>query len=225
MECQARQIQPMTGKTAERQVSYSTDNTYATLNSLCDTTRNIWIVFHGIGYLSRFFLRYFDELPAKEHYLIAPQAPSKYYLGTAYRHVGASWLTRENTRTEIENVLRYLDAVYRAEDLPPDRKLVIFGFSQGVSIATRWMASRKIPCDSLILFAGSVPEELTPADFDYLNPETMILSVAGNRDEFLKGERREKENEKLKSLFPGKVKHLGFEGGHELKKELITQFI
>lgn len=218
-------LQPKTAATAEKQVTYRSSNTYDTLNSLNDSTRNIWIVFHGIGYLSRFFLRYFEELPAEEHYLIAPQAPSKYYLNNKYRRVGASWLTRENTIPEIDNVLKYLDAVYQAEAIPTDRNLVIFGYSQGVSIATRWITSRKIPCRTLILYAGTIPEELTPADFAYMEPDISVVAVVGDQDEYLNAERLEREQDKLKNLFQGSVRHLVFQGGHEVKKELINQLI
>ena len=67
----------------EKQVSYNTTNTYSTLNTLTDKTKNVWFVCHGIGYLSRYFLKYFDELNSDENYIIAPQAHSKYYLGSA----------------------------------------------------------------------------------------------------------------------------------------------
>lgn len=183
------------------------------------------MAFHGMGHLSRFFLRFFDGLPAQEHYVIAPQAPSKYYLNNTYTQVGASWLTRENRIMEIENNLLFLDAVFLAEVPPANCNLIIFAYSQGVSMATRWMASRKISCQGLVLYAGSVPDELTPADFSYLKPETDIRFVLGDQDEFISGSRREKEKAKLEGLFNGKVQHLPFSGGHELKKEIINSLI
>ena len=93
----------------EKNVTYNTQNTYATLNALSEKTKYVWLVFHGIGYLSRYFLKHFSQLNSEEHYIIAPQAPSKYYLKNEYKYVGASWLTKENTLTETENVMSYLD--------------------------------------------------------------------------------------------------------------------
>ena len=87
-----------------KQVTYQSINTYETLNDLTLKTKNIWIVLHGIGYLSRYFIDFFDGLPKEENYIIAPQAPSKYYLKNEYRYVGASWLTKENTVVETKNV-------------------------------------------------------------------------------------------------------------------------
>ena len=46
----------------QKTASYTSTNTYDTLNTLNDNTQNVWIVFHGIGYLSRFFISYRGEL-------------------------------------------------------------------------------------------------------------------------------------------------------------------
>ena len=134
--------------TEERLVSYQTTNSYSTLNSLHKETDNVWIVFHGIGYLSRYFIRLFQHLDPKTNYVIAPQAPSKYYKGESYKKVGSSWLTKENTAIDKENVLNYIDAVIEKENLPSNKNLIVLGYSQGVSIASRWVTSRKIKCNS-----------------------------------------------------------------------------
>ena len=209
----------------EKQTSYTTTNSYATLNELTGKTKNIWIVLHGIGYLSRYFLKYFDELNTDENYIIAPQAPSKYYLKNEYRHVGASWLTKESTHQEKANVLAYLDAVLLEENLPIDRQLVILGFSQGVSIATRWIAYRKLKCDHLVLYAGGIPTELAAQDFDFLELNNTRISVlVGDSDEYLTPEVMKKQSLLIEKLFKGRAIQTIFEGGHEIKKELLTQF-
>ncbi|HBY66843.1 MAG TPA: esterase, partial [Flavobacteriaceae bacterium] len=90
----------------EKEVSYTSTNTYTTVNTLTPKTKNIWIAFHGLGYLSRYFAKYFKHLNPEENYIIIPQAPSKYYQGSNFKHVGASWLTKENTVAETKNVLK-----------------------------------------------------------------------------------------------------------------------
>ena len=45
----------------EKEISFVAKNSYATLNSLTEQTQNVWLVFHGMGYLSRYFLKYFDN--------------------------------------------------------------------------------------------------------------------------------------------------------------------
>lgn len=122
-------------KTEEKHVFYRATNTYSTLNALSGQTQNVWMAFHGLGFLSRYFLTHFKTLMPEENYLIAPQAPSKYYQKKDFRYVGASWLTKENTLKETENVLRYVDAVYTKEGPFPSKKLIFFGFSQGFRYA------------------------------------------------------------------------------------------
>lgn len=213
-------------KRQEKQVSYETTNSYETLNKLTKHTKHVWIVLHGIGYLSRYFLKYFDELPTEENYIIAPQAPSKYYLKNEYKHVGASWLTKENTALEADNVIAYLNAVLEAENIPQHCSLHILGFSQGVSIATRWVVKQQLKCTKLVLYAGGIPNELTKKDFDFLiETKTEIQVIVGDKDEYLSPERMETEKVKIDSLFQGKAKLIIFEGGHEVKKEIINSVV
>ena len=212
-------------KVQEKDVVYSNRNTYATLNSLTEKTKYVWLVFHGIGFLSRYFLRYFSDFSMEEHYFIAPQAPSKYYLNGEYKHVGASWLTRENTLVEKDNVMAYLDKVWESENIPEQSKLIIFGYSQGVSIATRFLAHSRIIPEKLILYSGGVPEELNSEDFNFLSKDIEITFIYGEQDPYLNPQRMEHEQVKLNTMFGDKYGLMPFEGGHELKKEILHTFI
>ncbi len=206
----------------EKTVTYTTDNTYLTQNELSSKTKNVWLVFHGIGYLSRYFVKYFNGLDAEENYILVPQAPSKYYLKNEYKYVGASWLTKENTSTEVKNVLNYIDAVLEAEKLPEDVNLILFGFSQGVSVATRWLASKKAKCNLVTLYAGGIPNELTADDFEFLDYDsTKIKIIYGDQDEYLTPDRLKGEKIKIDKLFQGKAETISFKGGHEVKPEII----
>ena len=210
----------------EKQISYTSTNTYSTLNALNTSTKNVWIVFHGIGFLSRYFIKYFSGLPKEENYIIAPQAPSKYYLNKDYKYIGASWLTKENTMLETTNVLNYLDNLFATINIPAHCQLIVLGFSQGVSIATRWTAKSKINLDQLILYAGGIPEELTPEDFKFLlDTNAKVKLVLGNKDVFITEARLQKEKEKLNSLFSGKAELIKFDGGHEIKKDVLIGLI
>lgn len=207
----------------EKSLSYTISNTYSTLNENTEKTKTVWLVFHGIGYLSRYFLKYFKHLDPEENFIIAPQAQSKYYLNGEYRHVGASWLTRENTEFEIENMLNYLDAVFEAENLSQVENLNIMGYSQGVSVATRFIARRKIQCDHLIMHSGKVPQELKAEDFQFLK-DSRFTFIYGTEDEYLKSGVISVEEKRLKGIFPENFEILTFKGGHEVNKELISKF-
>ncbi|SDX39864.1 alpha/beta hydrolase [Aequorivita viscosa] len=207
----------------EKQVSYTTSNSYSTLNSLTKKTKNVWIAFHGLGYLSKYFIDYFSELDPEENYIIALQAPSKYYQDRKFKHVGASWLTRENTAIETENVLNYVDAVFKEEisgDLP---NLIVMGYSQGVSIAARWVAKRKIQCDTLLLHSGGIPNELEPKDFEFLNPTAKVIYLYGNKDEYITEARKTEEQLKGSELFKNRLSIEVFDGIHEVNRDYLLE--
>lgn len=207
----------------QKEISYQTSNTYETLNSLTDKTKNIWFVCHGMGFLTRYFLRYFESLNKEENFIIAPQAPSKYYLPPKMRHVGASWLTKENTQLEMENIVRYFDSLFKQEKLPPQSNFIVLGFSQGVSVALRYLAKREISCDQIIIHSGKIPHELKPLDFEHLPPSTKVLLIYGNQDEYLDAPQIEIEINRAKSLFGNRLEIYPFEGGHEINMNLVSK--
>lgn len=210
----------------EKTISYTTKNTYATLNTITPKTKNVWFVFHGIGYLSKYFIKYFECLDSEENYIVAPQAPSKYYLKNEYKYVGASWLTKENTPTEIHNVLNYIDAVFEAEQISPDLNLILFGFSQGVSVVTRWVAQRKLNCKALILYAGGIPNELNDESFSHFDFSTAEVKIIyGETDQYLNTERLVTEKNKADILFQENAEIIMFKGGHEINPEIIRRLI
>ena len=206
---------------SKKSISYTTENSYHTQGELNDATNTIWIVFHGMGYLSKYFIRYFSGLPST-HFIICPQAPSKYYQGTQFKHVGASWLTREDTAIETENVLNYVDAVYKNEISNTPKKLFILGYSQGVSIATRWIASRKIQCNHLILHSGGIPKELKQENFAYLNKDTKVTYLFGDNDPYITEARKTEEKLKGTKLFGENLETIVFKGVHEVNTAYIN---
>jgi len=205
----------------EKQVSYITTNTYLTLNSHSENTRNVWLVFHGMGYLSRYFINYFSHLNSKENFIVAPQAPSKYYQGKNFKHVGASWLTKENTKADTKNVLTYIDAVFEAEKLSTSPNLIVLGYSQGVSIATRWLATRKIECKHLVLHSGGIPLELKKEDFSFMQKNTKVTYLYGNKDQYITEARKTEEILKGSQLFGKHLEIEVFTGAHEVNKDFI----
>jgi len=207
----------------EREISYTSTNSYSTLNKLTPKTQNIWFVCHGMGFLSRYFLRYFTGLNPDENYIIAPQAQSKYYLAPKQKHVGSSWLTKENTLKETENVMRYFDAVFERENLPSDKNLIVLGYSQGVSVAMRYIAKRKLVCSQLVLHSGGIPKELNPNDFSFLNAKVSL--IYGTEDEFLNEERIVQETKRGKELFGNNLHLIPFEGKHEVNVKLIKNLV
>ena len=209
----------------EKEISYQTTNSYSTLNSLTKATKNVWFVCHGMSYLSRYFLKYFKELNPEENYIIAPQAQSKYYIPPAFKHVGASWLTKENTLKETDNVMRYFDAVLDAEHIPDNINLIVFGYSQGVSVAMRYVAKRQLKCSQVVLHSGGIPKELVSDDFKFLKGECKVSLIYGTNDEYLNDERMQQETKRVHELFQTNVSVIPFDGKHIVNVDLINNLV
>lgn len=208
----------------EKEITYTTRNSYSTLNTLTERTKNVWFVCHGMGYLSRYFLRYFKHLSAEENYIIAPQAPSKYYMQPKM-HVGANWLTRDNTESGMQNILNYFDAVFEAETIPKNINLIVFGYSQGVSVAMRYLAKRQLQCSQLVLHSGGIPKELTAKDFEYLSEDTKVKLIYGTEDEYLDAERIVYEKQRAEELFENRLQIFPFDGKHVVNVDFINTII
>ncbi len=209
----------------EKTVSYSTSSNYATLNTYSEKTRNIWFVFHGLGHLSRYFLDHFKNLNPEENYIVAPEAPNLYYQDKKYRYVGACWLTREKRDLGIHNNNTYLDAVFEAElnaKLTEGNRLIILGFSQGVSVATRWMYSRKIICHQLILHSGSIPREFEAFAFENLITNALTF-LYGTEDSLIDTNRLTEELEYAAKIAGKEPEVVHFKGGHEVNASSILE--
>jgi predicted esterase len=207
----------------EKEISYTITNSYSTLNTLTRSTKNVWFVCHGMGYLSRYFLKYFKHLNPEENYIIAPQASSKYYLKSEFKHVGASWLTKEDTKAETENVMNYFDAVLENEPIPKGVNLIVFGYSQGVSVAMRYVAKRKLQCTQLVLHSGGIPKELETIDFEFSKAKVSL--IYGKNDKYINDETMRSETQKADYLFGDRATIIPFDGGHEINVELICGLV
>ena len=207
----------------EKEIFYTATKPYSTLNILSEKTKNIWFVCHGMGYLSRYFIRYFKELNTEENYIIAPQAPNTYYQDKDFKHVGASWLTKENTNNEIKNILDYFDAIFKVENFPKHLNLIVFGYSQGVSVASRFVAKRQLQCSQLVLHSGGLPKELIADNFKFLKAKVTL--IYGNKDEYITEERLKYENERAIELFGKDVAIINFDGAHEVNTNIINNLV
>ena len=207
----------------EKYITYQHTTSYGVLNELTASTRRIWVVFHGYGQLSRYFLRKFEGLDPSENYIIAPQGISKTYLEGFSGRVGASWMTSEDRLTEIHNQKTYIDAVLDAHDIDwSDKRLVYFGFSQGVATMCRYAAHAKRSFDQMILWAGTFPPELERNDFDFCDQAFSVKYFTGSSDPFYQVGMKEAQVSKVRSVLGVEAEVIEFEGVHEVKAHLIN---
>lgn len=162
----------------------------ATLGEPGPATRTVWLACHGYGQLAARFLRRFEPLVDDARWIVAPEALNRFYLdGKAVPHgpaspVGATWMTREDRLTDIDDYVGYLDSVHDwiFDRVPREQvRLHVLGFSQGMSTVARWAASTEAEVDHLVLWAGSWPPELEPRA--NLFNGTPLSLVAGTQDE------------------------------------------
>jgi predicted esterase len=175
----------------EHRISVARTARYFTLGEGAAPLEQIWVVCHGYGQLAARFLRDFEPLDDGTRLIAAPEGLSRFYLTErpAERRVGASWMTKEDRLAEIDDYLKYLDAVYADVLRPFDRSRVqvtALGFSQGTATVCRWAALGSARIDRLVVWGGEVPPDLDVAREPAAGRlRALRLSlVYGDRDEF-----------------------------------------
>lgn len=208
----------------EHTVSTPRTGRYFTLGSPEHATE-LWLVCHGYGQLASRFLERFRPLEAVDRCIVAPEGLSRFYLTDSprERRVGASWMTREDRLHEIDDYVRYLDAVY-AQVASRRARVTALGFSQGTATVCRWVALGSSRIDRLIVWGGEVPPDLDLAQSsiaDRLRASQLTL-VYGTRDEFFTPkivtatESRLRDHDIRYALSP-------FDGAHEIDEATLLK--
>lgn len=166
---------------------------YFTLGPVAGAPKQLWIACHGYGQSASRFLRHFAPIDDGSRLIVAPEALSRFYIedtagGThADAKIGASWMTREDRLSEIDDYIGYLDALMvqlgQDHDLGGAR-VIALGFSQGVATVCRWVERGRSRVDEVVLWAGGLPPDM---DLDQpAHPLRALrpLVVIGDSDEF-----------------------------------------
>lgn len=180
--------------------------------------RDVWFVLHGYGQLAARFLSRFDQIDDGTRLIVAPEGLSRFYLSEdpAERRVGATWMTKEDRIAEIEDYVRYLDAVYADVIGGAELEVTVLGFSQGATTACRWAALGTSSIGRLIVWGGEVP-----SDTDMHRARRLSL-VYGSRDEYFTPkvvaatEARLRQQKVDFELIP-------FDGGHEIDTAVLKK--
>jgi len=213
---------------SEHQIKIERTARYYTLGELNDNTKTIWFVVHGYGQLSQYFIRKFANITNNETFIVAPEAPSRFYLDDDFKRVGASWMTRELRHSEIYDNNDYLNTIY--ENLLKDRDLTnieinILGFSQGCATVCRWLGAGKIKCNRLLLWAGffsnGIREVIEPEKLK--NVETYY--IYGDNDEFLVAYPEISEKFRATLIDEINLKVICFEGKHTVDEPTLKSII
>lgn len=204
---------------------------YVTLGRPHEGLRELWIVCHGHGQLAGRFIRHFASLDDGTRLIVAPEALSRYYVdpvssgSAADRRVGATWMTREDRLSEINDYVNYLDALHTHLFREVDRasvRLHVLGFSQGVATVCRWLAGGRAHPDDLTLWAGVVPPDLDLAAQGSALRAARLNVVFGARDEFATPATVAAQVERLRDAAIPFTSHV-FDGGHHLDAGVLAR--
>jgi predicted esterase len=216
----------------ERRIRVARTARYYSLGPSDPPPKKVWIVCHGYRQLARRFLPRFAGLNDGTRLIVAPEALSRFYLhDNELRHgkavpIGATWMTREDRESEIEDYVGYLDAVLDevTGDLgdEPSPGVTVLGFSQGAQTVCRWVAAGEMTIERVILWGGYLPEDFDlDRGPDRMRSATFIL-VRGLADPYI--------SEEVHALQEARLEELGipFEtvthtGGHELEASLLAE--
>lgn len=211
----------------ERHIRVRRTARYHSLGEPGPRTRQVWLACHGYGQLAARFLRRFDAIADDSRYIVAPEALNRFYIRPdpgphgPGAPVGATWMTREDRLHEIEDYVAYLDALSGEIFAEVDRAAVEFfalGFSQGVATICRWAARAPLPPDRLVLWAGSLPDEMEAGP--HLFGDALVTLVLGNDDPY---GRDGADQRIIDRLGAGGMPFdlLRFPGGHELDATVL----
>ncbi|WP_017733171.1 alpha/beta hydrolase [Nafulsella turpanensis] len=197
---------------------------YFTLGKLNMQTPAVWLVCHGYGQLASYFIRHFQSLADAGHYVIAPEGLSRFYLEGFSGRVGATWMTKEDRQSDIDNYVRYLSAVYAAATKEhPSRPLHLLGFSQGVATISRWAALSGQAFKELVLWAGVFPPDL-PVELSAAGlKDSRISIVYGTEDPYIK-ENHLQEQKQVFSKMGLQPSIISFPGKHEISGEILKTY-
>jgi predicted esterase len=213
---------------AEHHLTFNFKARYYMSGAITDRTKHVLIVLHGYGQLAQYFIRKFASLETKDVVVIAPEGLSRFYVdpldgaGRKTTRVGATWMTKEDRLVDIENYVNYLDAVFSAVVKVDKIPVTILGFSQGSATASRWILSKNIRFNRLILWAGILPEDMNfEIGAEVLKDKSLVM-VYGKQDPFLT-DARFNEMKTLTEKLNTKIEIVTFKGGHDIEEATVSQ--
>lgn len=196
---------------------------YRQLGTINEETKHVWFVCHGYGQLAESFIKNFEVLNDNRHCIIAPEGLSRFYLNGFVGRVGATWMTKEDRLTDIENYINYLNAVYT--DTIGSRKdlhITLLGFSQGVATASRWANQEDLYFHRLVLWAGVIPPDLNVELARRKLKSIEIFIVYGDMDPYIKQQQLNEQNQHIEDLGINPT-ILVFEGLHVIDRKTLLK--
>ncbi len=208
----------------EKRISFEFNARYEILGNPGPDIERLWFVCHGHGQLAKYFIKKFEVLNNGKTIIVAPEGLFRYYLQGFTGRVGATWMTKEDRISDINNYLQYLTAVFESIKLQLNKNVsvTLLGFSQGAATISRFATQTSVSFDKLILWAGIFPPDLPPLESHRRLSDKECTLVYGLKDPYLT-DTRIKEQEGIASQLKITPKVITFDGEHELNEKVILE--
>ncbi len=175
----------------------------------------LWVVLHGYGQLPFYFQRKFQSL-GDGHCVLAPEGPHRFYLEGTSGRVGASWMTKEDRLTDINDNNLWLAALVE-QFRSSVEKVVLLGFSQGGATAARLYISRSDLFHHLVLWASVFPPDLQQ-QAEFSGKENYFL--LGDEDPYFS---QEQQNAQLQEYQNKGFHTILFHGNHDISEKPLLE--
>ena len=124
-----------------------------------EKARYLLLCLHGYGQLPAFFGRKFEAID-QDYFVVIPEGLHRFYLEGSSGRVGASWMTKEARKHDIDDNTNYLTKLVNSITQNKSfEKIILLGFSQGGATAARFYYQQQ-KIDHLILWASVFPPDL-----------------------------------------------------------------
>lgn len=209
-------------------IDFSFKAPYFLLGAPGPKIRQIWFVCHGYGQLAKYFIRKFSALDDGSRLIVAPEGLSRFYLQGTSGKSGATWMTREERETDIENYLTYLEVLGTCianQQEMAGLHITFLGFSQGAATAARWLTETSLKVDRFILWAGILPPDLDREKARKKLKASENYLVLGSQDPYITEARIEEQRQIWSALDVRHPQVKYFEGVHEINQEALMSFL
>lgn len=204
--------------TQKHQIKVSKTASYFTQGQLNEHTKYIWLVIHGFAQTADTFIQPFSIL-GEEHFVIAPEGLNRFYSRGFAGSAVANWMTSRDREFEIEDYCNYLNLLTKQLNITQykNAKVILLGFSQGVSTLTRFFLSGNIHADLLVMVAGEIAIEFQK-DLPTKLVQAKSLYLVGTQENLIKPEKIEFQKQLLANC---KCSIMEFEGKHEVNEAAV----
>lgn len=200
---------------------------YFQLGNPGNDTSIVWVVLHGYGMLSEFFIQKFKKLENKNTLILAPEALNRFYIDTNYGRVGASWMTKDERQDDIKENIKYLNSLMDQiiKEIGHNRfKINVLGFSQGGATACRWLFKSGLKFENLIMWAGDIPKDTLTEENRLKWSDMNTHLVMGKKDELINEEMKAKFL-KLVTEYKLDYKLTLYDGDHRIYPDVLMELI